>query len=132
VYVALHGSTGESGRRVLIDDPSRLQPGSTVVALECPDIGSIESLTISHDNSGAHPDWHVLRVTVRDVVRDIKYYFAVNQWLSATRGDCVTAVSVPASLQPPMPTPAPPSVTPARPDEFAARIADKVCVCVCC
>ena len=61
---------------------------------------------------------------MRDVVTDIKYTFPVNRWLSSTRGDCVTSVTV--ALDAPVPVPIPRTNLALPDDIFAARKADKV------
>lgn len=70
VFVQLMGPTRELSSRARLK--GNFQQGSTeLVQANLEDVGfPLQALRISHDNTGAHPNWHLDRVEVRQIDQD--------------------------------------------------------------
>lgn len=106
VFITIKGSKASSGKRKLNDDASHFDRGETdVFALESVELGDIEEIIIEHDNSGPSASWYLEKVIIRDVISNKKYYFHVNKWLAADRGEMATSLAIKASSNPNPPKP---------------------------
>ena len=127
VFLTIYGTKGDSGKRKLNDDEPHFEQGSTdVFALEAKELGELTKIKIEHDGSGPSSSWFLEKVSIRDVISNVKYYFHANTWLSDDRGDMKRVVEIPASLEP-----NPAKDTKASPkkkdDGFFAKLRDMVC-----
>ena len=91
VYITLHGSKGVMTDRLLESHPDNFERGRTdVFTVRSNDLGEIECLGVSHDNSGPSPAWYIERVLVaEDKPCGQSYVFLCQKWLGkGFEGDC--------------------------------------------
>ena len=55
--------------------------------LECPALGTLKRLRISHDNSGVSPGWFLDKVIVDDLETSRVYEFPCGRWLAKDEDD---------------------------------------------
>lgn len=92
VFIQLHGSKAES-KRVALKNHGEVnfeRGQKDVFVLKELDLGEIESVTVSHDNSSTFnarfdADWFLDQVTVRD--SNSEWVFPCRRWLSKTKED---------------------------------------------
>jgi len=57
-------------------------------------LGSINEITLEHDNAGENPSWFVETVTIRDRQTEEKWTFPINRWLAVEKDDGLLEVTV--------------------------------------
>lgn len=101
--MTLFGERGDTGKLRLPAKRNAFERGGIdTFQLSAKDVGKIWTLRIGHNNRGSRPSWHVDKVQV--VVEGGNcgvYYFAVEQWFDANRGDGLTEREISASLTEP-------------------------------
>ncbi|MER5385546.1 PLAT/LH2 domain-containing protein [Streptomyces sp. NPDC002688] len=82
------GTASSSGERQLDTDRDNFEWGQVdVFSIESEDLGTLTSVTIRHDNSGARPGWFLDRVLVEDEESQARYVFPCNRWLARDEDD---------------------------------------------
>lgn len=85
VFLTLEGSHGNSGERLLDNDKDNFTRGRTDTFLvPSSHLGSLNKLTLRHDNTGLHPGWLVDRVCV--TCDDVELCFPCGRWLELCEG----------------------------------------------
>src|SRR6218665_1084250 len=59
--------------------------------IECPSLGSLQRLRVSHDNCGASPGWFLDKIIVDDMERNRVYEFPCGRWLARDEDDGQTS-----------------------------------------
>jgi hypothetical protein len=83
VFVALSGSKGHTEKKKLESHPENFERGRKdefTIKSES-DLGMIETVHVSHDNTGPSPAWYIEKVTVIDSQHQNEYVFVCEQWL---------------------------------------------------
>ena len=83
VFVALSGSKGHTEKKKLESHPENFERGRKdefTIKSES-DLGMIETVHVSHDNTGPSPAWYIEKVTVIDSQHQKEYVFVCEQWL---------------------------------------------------
>lgn len=86
----IKGEDGQTSVRALYDiERQRFQRSAVdVFLLSTPlHLGRLNYLEIWHNNHGDDPSWYLIKVSVRDVLKDELYYFMCNQWLAVEHHD---------------------------------------------
>lgn len=83
VSITLHGSKGDSPTFRLQGSDAAFTEGSasTFRVYSHKDLGDLEKITISHDNSGREPEWYLQDVHVTSVNSQKSWHFPCGQWL---------------------------------------------------
>ncbi len=55
--------------------------------IECPCLGELQRLRISHDNWGPSPGWFLDKIIVDDTTQNRVYEFLCNRWLAKDEDD---------------------------------------------
>ena len=59
--------------------------------LECPSLGKLHRVRISHDNSGFGPGWYLDKIIVDDSNQNRVYEFPCSRWLADNEDDgCIS------------------------------------------
>jgi hypothetical protein len=104
VSITLFGSKGESGARILNEDPDNFSTGGDdIFAIEAVPVGEVQRVRLEHDSAGADSAWKVGSVSVRDTVSNRTRYFHCNSWLASDRGSFETTIELVASDSPTAP-----------------------------
>ncbi|XP_064609577.1 polycystin family receptor for egg jelly-like [Liolophura sinensis] len=99
VFMFLEGAMGRSSRHVLSDGRrKRFCKGADdwFLMTTVDSLGDLESVTVWHDNSGAHPSWFLKSVVVQDLLTHDTWTFMYNDWLSLDHGPLQILVTLPA------------------------------------
>lgn len=96
VYLLLCGDNGEAEPRWLTDPmegKKSFQRGNTDMFLLTTSswLGQLSHARLWHDNTGDNPSWYLLRILIRDIYNDTKYYFIANTWFSAEKHNAVVS-----------------------------------------
>ncbi|XP_047142540.1 polycystin-1-related protein isoform X2 [Hydra vulgaris] len=88
ICAVLYGENGCSQKFEITCSDKRFmfQRSSTdILLLRCPiDLGQLTHLLLWHNNQGSSPDWYLKQVIIKSPCG--YYYFALNNWLSLSRG----------------------------------------------
>jgi polycystin 1L2 len=57
-------------------------------------LGTMSHIRLWHDNTGSHPGWYPLRILIRDIYSNTKYYFLLNSWFAAEKGAGTVSIYV--------------------------------------
>ncbi|KAJ8261234.1 hypothetical protein COCON_G00169570 [Conger conger] len=89
VFITVHGSNGDSGRRALRQKFRNLfERGRTDrFLLEMLDMGDLLSVHMEHDNAGINPGWLLDRVEVTNTANGVTTIFPCGKWLDKKRAD---------------------------------------------
>jgi len=88
VYIRLHGEIGHTPATELdtsADDFLRNKVDTFTITL--PDVGTLTSLDVWHDNSGSGPGWYLDEITLNEKYSTVSYLFPCHNWLSTSDGD---------------------------------------------
>ena len=55
--------------------------------VECPVLGTLQSLLVRHDNSGSSPGWYLDKIIVDDTDSNRVYVFPCDRWLAKNEDD---------------------------------------------
>ncbi|KAG7499250.1 lipoxygenase-likey domain-containing protein 1 isoform X1 [Solea senegalensis] len=89
VFITIHGSSGDSGRRQLRQKFRNLfeREQTDRFLLEMLDMGELQKVWVEHDNSGLSPGWLLDRVEVTNTANGVTTIFLCGKWLDTTRAD---------------------------------------------
>ncbi|KAL4613560.1 hypothetical protein GN956_G22471 [Arapaima gigas] len=90
VEMTFIGSEGESELHHLKDPDKPLfeRGGVDMFLLTTPfPLGELQSIRVSHDNSGGHPSWYLSKIMVQDLQTRQYWHFLCSTWLSSTKGE---------------------------------------------
>lgn len=89
VYIQLFGSKETTAKMHLSQSETHKDPfeqcQQDVFSMQVNDIGPLQKIIISHDDTGANAGWYLGSVVV--LLDDEKYVFECNQWLDSSKGD---------------------------------------------
>ena len=57
-------------------------------------LGSLNEITLEHDNSGESPSWFVETVVIRDRHTEERWVFSINRWLALEKDDGQIGISI--------------------------------------
>lgn len=82
VYIQIFGSKGTSRKYLLDLSGDDFEKGyKGFYPFGCADLGTIQKITMSHDNSGDYAEWFLEEVWVNDVDASVSYDFKCSCWL---------------------------------------------------
>ncbi|KAG9353677.1 hypothetical protein JZ751_011799, partial [Albula glossodonta] len=89
VFITIHGSNGDSGRRPLRQKFRNLfERGRTDrFLIEMLDMGELLKVQVEHDNSGISAGWLLDRVEVTNTANGVTTIFLCGKWLDTKRAD---------------------------------------------
>ena len=89
VFITVHGSNGDSGRRQLRQKFRNLfeREQTDRFLLEMLDMGELQRVKVEHDNSGLSPGWLLDRVEVTNLANGVTTIFLCGKWLDIERAD---------------------------------------------
>ncbi|KAI1905273.1 hypothetical protein AGOR_G00014410 [Albula goreensis] len=89
VFITIHGSNGDSGRRPLRQKFRNLfERGRTDrFLIEMLDMGELLKVQVDHDNSGISAGWLLDRVEVTNTANGVTTIFLCGKWLDTKRAD---------------------------------------------
>ncbi|KPP59482.1 hypothetical protein Z043_122595, partial [Scleropages formosus] len=93
VEMSLVGIEGETDTHHLLDpDKPLFERGSVdMFLLTTPfSLGELQSIIVSHDNSGGHPSWYLSKMMIQDLQTRQQWHFLCSTWLSSVKGDGMT------------------------------------------
>lgn len=99
VWITIHG---ESNKLHLVPLKSEIERGETFargsingfVLVTNESLGTLEAVTLEHDNTGENPSWFVENVTIRDRQTEESWKFLINRWLAVEKDDSLIEVTV--------------------------------------
>lgn len=91
VYLSLIGDKGDSTEKALVKSETHLNKFERNhmdrFVIHDRSYGDLYGIKLRHDNSGTMAEWFVDRVEITDKLRNKKYVFICQKWLSLHRGD---------------------------------------------
>lgn len=91
VYLTLIGDKDDSTEKALVKSETHLNKFERNhmdrFVIHDRNYGDLYGIKLRHDNSGAMAEWFVDRVEITDKLRNKKYVFICQKWLSLHRGD---------------------------------------------
>ncbi len=82
VTFTLNGANGSSSKTVNTELPYRMESDDwNYVTVPSPDLGTLSSITIEHDNSGNGPDWHLDSIYVQSWKFGVNLSADYNCWV---------------------------------------------------
>lgn len=87
VTLQLFGDKGQTEKIMLRQESGktlkRFDRGRTDrFTVQTMDVGKVERIRLSHDNSGPNPEWYLESLKIEIPSRDEKYFFPCNRWLT--------------------------------------------------
>ncbi|KAK2194040.1 hypothetical protein NP493_3g07026 [Ridgeia piscesae] len=88
VFITMFGDLGDSGERRLDTSKNNFERAQQdEFVLECPSLGTLHRVRISHDNSGFGPGWFLDKIIVDDTSQNRVYEFPCQRWLAENEDD---------------------------------------------
>ncbi|XP_071964229.1 uncharacterized protein [Antedon mediterranea] len=81
VYLTICGVKGDSDP-LHLDIDEFVPNGHASVKVDAGDIGEVQKVRLTHDNSGDNPNWHVNEIMIEDELSKDAYKFRFDSWLT--------------------------------------------------